>query len=375
MSPVQIPAPSLQRRFVGLDGYRFIAAFGVMLFHYEKDFGLGLERWTPAPQHFYLMVDFFFILSGFVIASSYWERMNGMADYRSFLRSRFARLYPLHFVTLLASLSLLAISAIFHITPNNPRVLELSGLPANALMIHAWGVLDHLSFNAASWSISAEWFAYLLTPLFFLTARRLPLIVCGALTVAIIGAIMFVRHKFGYSSWTDMTYDFGALRAAPLFMIGVIIARGLPDAAAPLRYGWWLAHLLFFGVLLVAHFSLPAEISLVLFALLIGVAARCEAADLPSFMRSPVMGRLGDASYGTYMLQMTALPVLFVLRKYGMLGTPLAAFACIATMLVVVGTAMLSHRYFEMPMRKWVVKVLTPAAKPAASSPLQQAQG
>jgi peptidoglycan/LPS O-acetylase OafA/YrhL len=83
--------PVSNQRYRALDGYRFIAASLVVLYHYNGDFGLGLEHATPAVKSLTVMVDFFFVLSGFVIATTYAEAMSNLRDYGDFLRRRLAR--------------------------------------------------------------------------------------------------------------------------------------------------------------------------------------------------------------------------------------------------------------------------------------------
>ena len=162
-APMPAKAPLRAIRYSALDSYRFAAALCIVVYHYNIDFRLGLERLSPAVPQLGAMVDFFFLLSGFVIGVSYLDSMRGVKDYAAFLRARLARIYPLHLLTALASLALLPVSAIFRLPVNHPEILGLSGLPANLALIHAWGVLDHPSFNVPSWSISAEWFVYTLT--------------------------------------------------------------------------------------------------------------------------------------------------------------------------------------------------------------------
>ena len=94
---------TVQYRYRALDGLRGIAALFVVFYH------------APWPTHFsdarmvknaYLSVDFFFILSGFVIATNYARRIVDLESARVFMTTRFFRLYPLHFSILMALLVL-----------------------------------------------------------------------------------------------------------------------------------------------------------------------------------------------------------------------------------------------------------------------------
>lgn len=160
-------------RYRGLDGYRFIAASLIVLFHFNSDFELGLERSTPIVNSLSVMVDFFFVLSGFVIAASYGGAMKSLADYTLFLRRRLARIGPLH-LAVLALFVLPAVALAFGLVrAQHPDAFSLGALPAHVLLLQAWGAVNHEAFNGPSWSISAEWLAYLLFPALLMLSRRL----------------------------------------------------------------------------------------------------------------------------------------------------------------------------------------------------------
>src|SRR6266513_2571664 len=84
-------------RFVVLDSWRGIAACLVALFHldaYSHLYGV------PFLRNSWLFVDFFFVLSGFVIAANYQQRLRDGFGIGRFLFLRLGRLYPLHFAML-----------------------------------------------------------------------------------------------------------------------------------------------------------------------------------------------------------------------------------------------------------------------------------
>ena len=111
-------------------------------------------------------MELFFVLSGFILCHVYLPAMEGERfKYGAFLWARIARVYPLHIATLVGvgALALGATAAGFRI---DSAILSWSSLPANLLMVHAWGLSPEAGWNHPSWSISAEWFAYLTFPLF-----------------------------------------------------------------------------------------------------------------------------------------------------------------------------------------------------------------
>ncbi len=356
-----MPSSQKTRRYVGLDGYRFVAASLVVLFHFNTNFSLGLDGGGRGTAHFALFVDFFFVLSGFVIATSYSGRMAGGADYIAFLRARFGRIYPLHLLTLTPFLLIAAFDRAFHVPVNHPEIIAASGVPATLLLANAWGAVTHDTFNVPAWSISAEWFVYLLAPPLIALARRVSFAQALAFAAAFVVALIEVRTALGLRDWTEATYDYGALRALPTFFGGVALARAVDRAPVMSWPRWWMAHASFASAIILMQFDIRPEFAIAMFFPVIGLAALCERTGRASFISGPVAARLGDASYALYMLHtIVSLPVFIGLRKFGLLGTPGAAVFALATYGTCVWMALASFKRFETPARRWVVAKLTP---------------
>ena len=342
-------------RFAALDGYRFFAATGVVLFHFDMDFHLGLAKMVPAVAHLSTMVDFFFMLSGFVIAIGYMDKVLCWDDYRRFLRTRLARVYPLHLATLLVSLVFVGIGVALRLRANHPEIIAISGLPANLLLIHAWGVLNHPSFNVPSWSISAEWFVYLAAPLFFALARRAPLLINSLLIALFIYAMIVIRHYAKLGDWLDATFDFGMLRAVPTFFAGVMLAYALKRKVIARILPWWSVHTVFILSILLLGFDFPREFVLVLFAFLIMSAALADQGGAPSIMKGRLLSSLGQSSYGLYMLHvLLSLPVLLMLRRLHLIDTYWSLIAALMVYVAAIMLSLASYRFFEIPIRKWL---------------------
>lgn len=342
-------------KYHALDAYRFFAAMGVVLLHYLLDFRLIQRADAPFVASLHVMVDFFFVLSGFVIAVSYRDRLASLGDYGRFLKARLARIYPLHLVTLLAMAAAAIAAHRFSIRLNHPEALAPDGLLPSLLLVHAWGAIDHLAFNAASWSLSAEWLLYLLAPLCFWLTRRLSPREGLALALALYVAIEAWRMATGARPIMLATYDFGMLRALPSFLAGIFIAAALPGLHA--RGGawarWGVAHGL--GALIVLGLCLgaPPILLTALFAAMMVVATTCESLGRKSVLRSRTMRTLGDMSFGVYMLHAIGLAPVFALRKAGLLDGGLASLAAmLATIAVVLALAYASFRWFESPLRR-----------------------
>ena len=107
-------------------------------------------------------------------------------DYRRFLSLRLARIYPVHLVMLAIVFGIWGFGDTLLFT-NTPRTLA-----SNALLVHSWGISRKLSFNFPSWSVSAEWFAYLAFPMLLSlskpVARRPGLAVaCAISSIVVLG--------------------------------------------------------------------------------------------------------------------------------------------------------------------------------------------
>lgn len=163
------------KRFIVLDSFRGLCALSVVLFHtYVVQSIAELEFFKNS----FLFVEFFFILSGFVLFHTYGQRLNNASNFKDFFISRTARLYPLHLFMLAVYLLLevgrkLAETKGFSFNePAFTGATAPSELLPNALLLQSW--LNNAmtgSFNYPSWSISIEYYLYLLFGLMAVFAR------------------------------------------------------------------------------------------------------------------------------------------------------------------------------------------------------------
>jgi peptidoglycan/LPS O-acetylase OafA/YrhL len=183
-APVSMTRPVMSHRISqpelrGLTGVRGVAALAVVAYHFWSAFAElspTVGRFSPVWRRGYMGVDLFFILSGFILCYVYRAGQGSLswADYRQFLGFRFARVYPNHLAVLLILLLALAAARVakVHLTGTYP----ISELPLELTMTHAWPFgqgWEGKEWNYPSWSISAEWFAYMFVfpACWLLTAR------------------------------------------------------------------------------------------------------------------------------------------------------------------------------------------------------------
>src|SRR5687768_4766570 len=208
------------REISSLTGLRFVMAFWVLLYH-AKDFSSGL--FFDLFRKGYLGVDFFFVLSGFILSYAYekqfLESTPEKKTFGNYLRNRFARIYPVHFFTLIFSIIFLnALRAWGGLTYHMPY----GELPFHFLLLHAWGFINPLYWNDPSWSISAEWFAYILifplnTFLIRKYGRKMSMLtaIIGMIVLLFVSEILldrpgFIRHA-----------RYGIVRILPEFLLGM----------------------------------------------------------------------------------------------------------------------------------------------------------
>lgn len=330
-----------------LTSVRGIAAWFVVLYHIR----LSIAGLPPAVRDVlakgYLAVDFFFLLSGFVIWLTWHDRLRAPGSVVPFLRKRIARIWPLHLVVLAGAVALaLVLSATGRADPVD---YPFAALPLHVLLVQNWGFTDRLTWNDPSWSISAELGAYLLFPLLARAVDWRRVATPGLLAIA--AAVLLLLHlaMAAPTLGTDIP-RFGLLRCLAEFTTGTIVGalwllwRG--DRRAPLVAAA--------GAVLLLAWAAGAPETLVVpaaFACLLLVLALTSGEA-----RNPLEGRalhyLGEISYATYLGHF----MLWVVFKLAFVADPTAVPATLIVpylALVLVASAALYH-LVERPAQRWL---------------------
>jgi peptidoglycan/LPS O-acetylase OafA/YrhL len=351
---MQSPLESRDGRTPHLDALRIVAAAAVVVLHYAeyaKDNALAHFIFARV-QHFNLFVDLFFVISGFVITKQYLERVGSPDDVKRFLWRRFARIYPLHLLTLAFYLAIAVVLQLGLARGENPARYPLSDVPAQLLMLHAI-VGERLTFNFPSWSLSAEMFCYLLFPLLAAAAVRWRSSILVIVVIAIF-TNSAVSTLADTGAWTEWINRGGVFRALPSFTLGVAlyIFRAKFDLAPALRLPFTLplAAFLLFGGLLPQALMLVAVYAIVL------LAARADAMRQQTFLSRNRIDRWSDLTYSVYMLHIPIATVVLTIgsRYLASLG-PDARLALIPLAFGVLAVASrVSYRYVETPIRHFL---------------------
>jgi peptidoglycan/LPS O-acetylase OafA/YrhL len=209
-------------------GLRGVAALLVVAYHQEFGpfYKLPFELSTNVFRRSYLMVDLFFILSGFIISYVYRAdratRMSG-AETRSFLFTRFARIYPLHFVSavymLLFAVGSTTVLALSGHSYQPLHAKDLTDWLLQLVLLNAW-IPGYDAWNIPSWSISAEMFAYLLFPA-IVTAHVIKDRLSRAALLSI--SLAFYAYIAATSGSLDIIAGLAPLRCIAGFGLGMII--------------------------------------------------------------------------------------------------------------------------------------------------------
>lgn len=387
-----------------LDSVRGIAAISVVIHHlllmptflaiFPHNAWINCSFFRSA----WLLVDLFFVLSGMVMSLSYVESEFGRFSLREFMVRRLARVYPLHIVMLIANLLFrflrigLVTAGVVVAAPMAFEVNNAYSFLLNVLLLHSMGFIDYLSWNAPSWSISVEFYTYLVFGLVVLIAQRLRsllwlYVLAGFLVVGSLFVIVFVLDKTSLGLQTD----FGILRCFVSFFIGVLtvrIVRGLPGRPSPVVQGALQLIAMIASIALVSLAENNPEVTFLAplaFALFLGsLLAFPDAPLVPRMLVARPLVWLGRRSYSIYMVH--ALVVLFAeyfVRALGgrrILALDSMAPGLPATLNLVVSLAavlVVSHftyRYVEIAGGKWLRNVLGSrsgfSAAPAPSAQL-----
>ncbi|HEY0601117.1 acyltransferase [Brevundimonas sp.] len=372
MTPVQTP-PDLR----ALTTLRFLAALWVVLFAAWPHLDVAF---TPvAVTKGYLGVEVFFVLSGFILSHVYLEAAGqgraGGFSYRGFLWARIARVYPLHLVTLAGMIALGVGATVAGLTVSE-SLLDWRSLPAHLSLTHAWGLASSAAFNHPSWSISAEWFAYLGFPVFAFAAWRMrerPLLATGV--VAALALILYaVFAALAGFSLTEATFRWGALRIVPCFALGC--ALYLIHRRAPVRPAGVIALVSGAGLLASAALGLWDPL-VVLFAggLILGLGGLAN--DRAGLFASRAGVYLGEISYSIYMVcaPVLLLGVNVAARLTGADDKKLHIIVWLGVLALIPVAAALTYHLVERPARKALRGLATRygsgqvALKPQTDSP------
>lgn len=358
---VEIPAFTPSAKGPGVhfrifECWRFTAAVLVMAYHFLYSAPYGGREGIEFLHRLLPLLDMFFMISGFFIASRYGGKLNSLADYGRFMRRRFARLYPLHLAVTLF-FAAVAVYAWSIGAEHYPYAHDLAALPMHILGLHALGTTDGLALNYVSWSVSAELFSYAMFPLIVIVYRWRGLAgLCGFFALWVMGLEFASRMGvFPSGHWTTAD-SFGAYRAFADFLMGSILAIVVGQRVFDIRSHW--PGLFVTALALAAMISqVSAYISLALLACALLFTALAETARPDSTGRLAPLMRVTRVAFGIYLLhpvmEFFFLTVLWE-RWLGPLEVVNFYLYWLIPMVLTVLLAMTSEIFFEKRFGSWI---------------------
>lgn len=350
-----------------LTSLRFFFAFMVFVSHLWF-----LQDESPFLKHLYddifyegyVGVSFFFILSGFVLGYNYHDRiLSGETKFSQFWLARFARIYPLHFLTLMISVPL---------SFTGDAVEWITRFVLNIFLIQSFIPSDtvYFYFNSVSWSISDEWFFYLMFPfLVFLLLRRKYIWMTVAMLLAIPFLLLLVKE--GYH---EKYFYINPLLRIGDFIIGKLLYRVYKKrkdievlnnrTTASVAE---IASILVLAVFFYYHNSIPQGFRYSCYywppMILLIYTFSYSKGIVSDLLSNRLLVYLGEISFGFYMIHM------LVIRYYQYLPLKIPILANIfpahdlkayLIFFISLAASMATYKWYEVPLNKYIKRRLGP---------------
>lgn len=345
-----------------LTSIRGAAALWVAYFHFA-----GIESssadpyWLTFIRRGFLGVDIFFILSGFIMSYCYAHVFteDGVKRkmYLRFLGLRLARVYPLHLFLLLVYLLLT-----FEVFLPHHAFAQDYGFQRmywetfvqSLFLVQSWYIHHYEFWNDAAWTISVEWFIYLLFPVAIVVCMRMPRLAVAGLVIPIY-CLIALSGANDPSLWGQLHLRMpcgGILRGCAGYLTGILLYRLYAE-----RTFFWLPWKMIGNLCLMlipvavvtvdrVGFILPA------FGVLIYALAHPSNAEHILWNSRP-MRFLGDISYSVYMIQFFVLAAFVHSNVH---WTYITTLCCILFTIVLVIFAYITYRFIEKPCRRYIRK-------------------
>ena len=359
-----------------LDGLRGVAALLVVWYHIFEGFQFaGNKPVIDFINHGYLAVDFFFILSGFVVGYAYDSRWGKTLTLGGFFRRRLIRLQPMVIMGAVIGAASFLLNGMERWDGTHATLwltflafvcgcLMLPALPGMPREVRGNGEMFPL--NGPCWSLFFEYVGNIVYALFI---RRLSTRLLAVLSFALCCALTWfaVTDQSGYGSigvgWTvDRTNILGGmLRMLCPFTMGVLMSR-LFKPLRQARGAFWTSAALLLIIFHVPYIHSDGALSLngifeaaciiAVFPLVVWYAASGKTTDIAS---TRICRFLGDISYPLYIVHYPLMYAFYMwlikTRQYTLHETWPAALAAVTASIIL---AWLCLKLYDMPVRKWL---------------------
>ena len=359
-----------------LDGLRGVAALMVVIYHIFEGYAFAGGGIIESLNHGYLAVDFFFILSGFVVGYAYDDRLGKSMKTKDFLKRRLIRLHPMVIMGAVLgaatfciqgstqwdgteiSISLVMLSMLC-------AMLFILAIPGGCYEIRGNGEMFPL--NGPSWSLLFEYIGNILYALF---VRRLSTKLLTAIVVSLgIGYTAFaVFDASGYGNmgvgWTLDSINFlgGMLRMLFPFSMGLLLSRNFKPFKV--KGSFWLASSILIIIFAIPYIPsdgnicyngiLEAVCVTLIFPILVRLGASGSTADHKS---TAICNFLGRISYPLYMIH---YPLMYLFYAW-LIENKAPAFAetwqaALGVYVTCIILALLCMKLYDEPIRRHLAK-------------------
>lgn len=358
-----------------LDGLRGVAALTVVWFHIFEAF--ATSHLDQMINHGYLAVDFFFVLSGFVVGYAYDDRWKKMTI-KDFLKRRFIRLHPLVVIgAIIGAVMFYFQGCSFWDVSQVSVTMLLVAMLMNAFLIPATpgfeirGVTEMFPLNGPSWSLFFEYIGNILYALFIrkLPTKSLAVLVllagCGLATFAIWGPLGDLCAGF---SLTSENITGGSLRLLFSFSAGLLLSRIFKPTH--IKGAFWICSLTVIALLAVPRLGgtenfwmnglYDSICAIVFFPLLVYLGASGKTTDK---VTTKICKFLGDISYPLYMVHYPFIYLYFAWVKNEELTFVESLPGALALFFGCIILAYLCLKLYDEPVRRFLTKHLLPKRK------------
>lgn len=312
-------------RFEALDSWRGLAAIAVALYHFKAT---GLLYSISVIRNADLAVPFFFVLSGFVITHAYYDRVPDAVGAGRFLLRRFGRLYPLHIfvLSLFVALECLKAIAVHHGFQSSEAAFsgtnDIGSLVANILLLQAVVPFVDPTWNAPSWSISVEFYTYVVFAVVFMLGKYR------------LHAATIVLFASGLTLICLESFPFGITKTSGLGLVQCLV--GFSAGVLTYRLFRWLrakdvriptvVEIAVAALMVITFHIHPSQtaISIVAFSVVVIVFA-FQTGNVSGWLKTRPLVFLGRLSYSIYLLHFLIFAPLFLMIRLlqAKLGIPL----------------------------------------------------
>lgn len=344
------------KRYYLIDIARGIAALSVVIFHYRIFYedNISFSNFVTQEQPFYkylfffyengwIAVQFFFIISGFIFYLLYSEKIKRkQISAKDFIKFRFSRLYPLHFLTLILMVLIFYFSNIGNFTGMVRG--DFKHFILNIFLIQKWGFEDFGSFNDPSWSVSIEILLYSVFFIVFFFKKNDYLV---TFLFLILSPVIFYFNKFiGYGIYCffigGLTYLIYKKISYNLKYLKISLILGIIINISSILSFFYIDNSIIIKIISFTFFFPSIIIVLMLIQLLFNKAGS-------------IFQIIGDVSYSIYLLHYVVQAIIkIILYNFNLKIDFNSNFIFLSYVLLVYILGILSYNFYEKPIQNYI---------------------